>query len=130
MRFYLFELKCVLFGMQLARPEASRRFTNGICYVTGLFEGDILIDEDTERYLTGGDIMSRDAVVSPILYWPKGIVYYMFDNKLGGLFRVEMSCYGSIHLVVEAHEHPPNICYVILFWHLTHRARIFLAEYC
>lgn len=52
----------------------------------GLFEGDILIDEDTERYLTGGDIVSRDAVISPVLYWPKGIFYYMFDDKLG-LFR-------------------------------------------
>lgn len=49
----------------------------------GLFEGDIVIDEDTERYLTGGEIMSRDAVVSPILYWPKGVIYYMFDEKLG-----------------------------------------------
>ena len=49
----------------------------------GLFEGDIVIDEDTDRYMTGGEIMSRDAVVSPILYWPKGVIYYMFDEKLG-----------------------------------------------
>lgn len=56
----------------------------------GLFEGDIVIDKDTERYLTGGEITSRDAVVSPILYWPKGIVYYTFDEALGVLLTVEM----------------------------------------
>ena len=56
----------------------------------GLFEGDILIDKDTERYLTGGEIISRDAVVSPVLYWPKGIVYYKFDEALGVLLVVEM----------------------------------------
>lgn len=53
--------------------------------LSGLFEGDIVIDEDTERYLTGGEIISRDAVVSPVLYWPNGIVYYKFDEELGVL---------------------------------------------
>jgi len=56
----------------------------------GLFEGDILIDKDTERYLTGGELVSRDAVVSPVLYWPKGIVYYKFDEALGVFLMVEM----------------------------------------
>lgn len=49
----------------------------------GLFEGDIDIDEDTKRYLLGADIMSRDAVISPIYYWPNGLVYYTFDSALG-----------------------------------------------
>ena len=57
--------------------------------ILGLFEGDIVIDEDSERYLTGGEIMSRDAVVSPVLYWPKGIVYYKFDGGLGVLLTVK-----------------------------------------
>ena len=57
--------------------------------ILGLFEGDIVIDEDSERYLTGGEIMSRDAVVNPILYWPKGIVYYKFDEALGVLLTVK-----------------------------------------
>jgi len=47
-----------------------------------LFEGDIVIDEDTKRYLLGGNIMSRDAVVNPIFYWPNGVVYYTFDSDL------------------------------------------------
>ena len=42
-----------------------------------------MIDEDTKRYLLGGDIMSRDAVVNPIFYWPNGVVYYTFDSDLG-----------------------------------------------
>ena len=58
--------------------------------LSGLFEGDILIDKDTERYLTGGELVSRDAVVSPVLYWPKGIVYYKFDEALGVFLMVEM----------------------------------------
>lgn len=49
----------------------------------GLFEGDILIDQETKNYLLGGKIMSRDAVISPIFYWPRGILYYTFDPKLG-----------------------------------------------
>lgn len=49
---------------------------------SGLFEGDIDIDEDTKRYLLGADIMSRDAVISPIYYWPNGLVYYTFDSAL------------------------------------------------
>lgn len=64
---------------------------------SGLFEGDILIDEDTERYLTGGEIMSRDAVVTPILYWPKGVVYYMFDEKLEP-FKIDVIKRGIHHL--------------------------------
>ncbi|KAL9969803.1 hypothetical protein ACROYT_G022064 [Oculina patagonica] len=64
---------------------------------SGLFEGDILIDEDTERYLTGGEIMSRDAVISPILYWPKGVVYYMFDEHLAPL-TVDVIKQGIHHL--------------------------------
>ena len=43
----------------------------------------MVIDEDTKRYLLGGDIMSRDAVVNPIFYWPNGVVYYTFDSDLG-----------------------------------------------
>ena len=66
---------------------------------SGLFEGDILIDEDTERYLTGGEMMSRDAVVTPILYWPKGVVYYMFDEKLGLLLQLIESLCFSLHTV-------------------------------
>ena len=42
-----------------------------------------MIDEDTKRYLLGGNIMSRDAVVNPIFYWPNGVVYYTFDSDLG-----------------------------------------------
>lgn len=64
---------------------------------TGLFEGDIVIDEDTERYLTGGEIISRDAVVSPVLYWPKGIVYYKFDEELEP-FTVDIIKQGIHHL--------------------------------
>lgn len=64
---------------------------------SGLFEGDIVIDEDTERYLTGGEIMSRDAVVSPILYWPKGVIYYMFDEKLEPL-KIDIIKRGIHHL--------------------------------
>lgn len=60
-----------------------------VCTILGLFEGDIVIDEDTERYLTGGEIISRDAVVSPVLYWPKGIVYYKFDEALGVILTIK-----------------------------------------
>ena len=42
-----------------------------------------MIDEDTKRYLLGGNIMSRDAVVNPVYYWPNGVVYYTFDSDLG-----------------------------------------------
>lgn len=49
----------------------------------GLFEGDILIDQETKNYLLGGNIMSRDALISPIFYWPRGTLYYTFDPKLG-----------------------------------------------
>ena len=39
--------------------------------------------EDTKRYLLGADNMLHDAVISPIYYWPKGIVYCTFDANLG-----------------------------------------------
>ena len=70
----------------------------------GLFEGDIVMDKETERYLTGGEITARDAVVSPVLYWPKGIVYYKFDDALGMLLTVEM-----IFIVI-----PHTVCMEIL----------------
>lgn len=66
----------------------------------GLFEGDILIDEESERYLTGGEIISRDAVISPVLYWPKGIVYYKFDDDLGVLLTVEMVSQFSVEILL------------------------------
>ena len=54
-----------------------------IFFIIDLFEGDILIDEDTKNYLFGREIMSRDAVISPIYYWPGGVVFFTFDEKLG-----------------------------------------------
>lgn len=39
--------------------------------------------------------MSRDAVVSPVLYWPKGIVYYKFDGALGVLLTVKFPVCGD-----------------------------------
>lgn len=63
----------------------------------GLFEGDIVMDKETERYLTGGEITARDAVVSPVLYWPKGIVYYKFDEALGSV-TVDIIKQGIHHL--------------------------------
>lgn len=62
------------------------------------------MDKETERYLTGGEITARDAVVSPVLYWPKGIVYYKFDDALGMLLTVEM-----IFIVI-----PHTVCMEIL----------------
>lgn len=51
----------------------------------GLFEGDIVIDEDIEWYFIGGEIILCDVVVSFVLYWFNGIVYYKFDEELGVL---------------------------------------------
>jgi len=62
------------------------------------------MDKETERYLTGGEVTARDAVVSPVLYWPKGIVYYKFDEALGMLLTVEM-----IFIVI-----PHTVCMKIL----------------
>lgn len=64
---------------------------------SGLFEGDILIDQETKNYLLGGKIMSRDAVISPIFYWPRGILYYTFDPKLDP-FTVDVIKEGIQHL--------------------------------
>ena len=49
-----------------------------------------MIDEDTKRYLLGAQNMPRDAVISPIYYWPRGIVYYTFDANLGWSFKVDI----------------------------------------
>ena len=43
------------------------------------------MDQETKNYLLGGNIMSRDALISPIYYWPRGILFYTFDPKLGEL---------------------------------------------
>lgn len=62
-----------------------------------LFEGDILIDEDTKNYLFGREIMSRDAVISPIYYWPGGVVFFTFDEKLEPL-TIDVIREGINHL--------------------------------
>ena len=69
----------------LNRCTARLKLFTVFVLISGLFEGDIVIDEDTKRYLLGADIMSRDAVISPIYYWPNGVVYYKFDKDLGWL---------------------------------------------
>ena len=38
-----------------------------------------------KRYLLRPDNTPHDALISPIYYWPKGIVYYTFDANLGWL---------------------------------------------
>ena len=49
---------------------------------SGLFEGDIEMDEGMKRVLIGGKLMSRDAVVAPIYHWPNARMPYTFDEIL------------------------------------------------
>lgn len=52
-------------------------------FIIDLFEGDILIDEDIKNYFFGREIMLCDVVISLIYYWFGGVVFFMFDEKLG-----------------------------------------------
>ena len=42
-----------------------------------------MMDEHAQRALTSGSITTRDAITTPTLLWPDGIVYFVLDEGLG-----------------------------------------------